>query len=141
RYDGVTGAPLPSPGNVGAFFVPTGSGGLSSPESAAFGPDGNLYVSSFGTQNVLKYDGKTGAFLSVFVPAGSGNINGNDDILFGPDGNLYVANFPGTFDSVLRFNGTTGAPLPSAGNSGATFVPPGSGGLNAANGLAFGPDG
>src|SRR5437879_4558106 len=54
------GAPLPGPGQPGAFFVPPGSGGLSSPRGLAFGPYGNLYVSSTSTNSVLRYDGETG---------------------------------------------------------------------------------
>ena len=43
------------------------TGGLINPTAAIFGPDGNLYVASFGTDEVLRYDGETGAFLDVFV--------------------------------------------------------------------------
>jgi DNA-binding beta-propeller fold protein YncE len=50
----------------------------------------------------------------------------------GPDGNLYVGS--DLTDSVLRYNGMTGAFID-------TFVPPGSGGLNGTNDIAFGPDG
>ncbi|MBN4003691.1 hypothetical protein [Nostoc sp. LPT] len=39
-----------------------------------FGSDGNLYVGSILTNNVLRYNGKTGAFIDVFVPAGSGGL-------------------------------------------------------------------
>jgi glucose/arabinose dehydrogenase len=168
---------------------------------SAFGPDGNLYVASRFTDQVLEYDGKTGAYLGVVVPAGA-NPSGTNPLhapwalTFGPDGNLYVAGvfsnnvlrynmstgaidefIPSSagvycpkglaFDSsgdllvtnsngglspstspineVLRFqgpNGTSpGASLPASGQSGAVFVPSGSGGLARAEDLAFGPDG
>lgn len=32
-----------------------------------FGPDDNLYVTSFGTHEVLRYDGQTGAFIDAFA--------------------------------------------------------------------------
>lgn len=43
RYDGTTGAFLDT-------FVPTAAGGLRNPAGLVFGPDGNLYVSSAGTE-------------------------------------------------------------------------------------------
>jgi hypothetical protein len=45
-------------------FVSSGSGGLfnSSGPRMAFGPDGNLFVMSDRTQQVLRYDGTSGAF-------------------------------------------------------------------------------
>ncbi|MFO0966752.1 MAG: PKD domain-containing protein, partial [Gemmataceae bacterium] len=145
RYDGATGAPLPSPGNSGAVFVPAGSGGLARTEGIAFGPDGSLYVgSSTGspgsyTGSILRFDGVAGAFLGTFVQPGSGGLQYTDDVHFGPDGNLYVSDFAG--NTVLRFRGSDGSPLPSTGNSGATFIPAGSGGLSVANGFTFGRDG
>ncbi|MCP4783031.1 MAG: protein kinase [Fuerstiella sp.] len=51
---------------------------------------------------------------------------------FGPDGNLYVASI--NTDSILRYNGTTGAFLD-------TFVPTGSGGLDNPIGMLFDADG
>jgi outer membrane protein assembly factor BamB len=93
-----------------------------------FGPDGDLYVTSFffaGTPGVLRYDGTTGAFIDVFV---SGAFN---TPAFGPDGNLYVTASPG----VLRFDGKTGLPYPAPGESGAFFAPGG------AYPIAFGPNG
>ena len=135
RYNGRTGAFL----NI---FVPAGSGGLFGSDRLVFGPDGHLYVSSQDLVNgaILRYDGRTGAFLNTFVPHGSGGLdNLFSGLVFGPDGHLYVSNlFKGT---ILRYDGRTGAPLPTPGQSGAVFVPLGSGGLSNPRGLVFGPDG
>jgi sugar lactone lactonase YvrE len=138
RYDGVTGAPLPGPGNSGALFVSQGSGDLEEGQGIVFGPDGNLYVADGQTGQVLRYDGQTGAPLpsagntgATFIPADSMG-DPRAGLIFGPDGDLYVTSAVAGTDlvAVLRFDGTTGAPLPSAGNSGATFIPAGSGGLS-----------
>jgi hypothetical protein len=37
---------------------------------------------------VLRYDGRTGAFLNAFVPARSGGLDGPYGLGFGRDGNL-----------------------------------------------------
>ena len=36
----------------------------------------DLLVSSFGTDQVLRYNGSTGAFLDAFVIVGSGGLDG-----------------------------------------------------------------
>ncbi len=126
---GTTGPAL----NHGAFLgqiITPGAGGLDGPRDVVFGPDNNLYVSSFHTDQVLRYNGSSGAFLNVFVAAGSGGLDGPDDLLFAPDGNLYVSSFNN--DRVLKYNGATGALI-------GTFVAAGSGGLDGPRGLAWGP--
>jgi VCBS repeat-containing protein len=93
---------------------------------------GDLLVSGFYSDNVLRYDRDSGTFLGTFVPAGSGGLSRPIGSEIGPDGNLCVANYWG--NSVLRYNGVTGAFID-------TFVSPNSGGLDAPIDLTFGPDG
>lgn len=83
------------------------------------GPDGLVYV-SFGqsTGDVIRYDSASGAQVSVFVPAAASGFTFAPSIAFGPDGNLYAVDRLG--NRVLRYDGTTGAPL-------GQFIMPGNG--------------
>ena len=54
--------------------LPSGSGGLNEPYDLAFGPNGNLFVTSYQTNSILEYNGTTGAFITQFVPSGSGGL-------------------------------------------------------------------
>jgi hypothetical protein len=89
---------------------------------------------------VLRYQGSTGAFVDTFVPSGSGGLDLPNSLVFGPDGHLYVTDYVSDYATdltkgqVLRYHGETGAFL-------GAFVPAGSGGLEYASGLVFGPDG
>jgi sugar lactone lactonase YvrE len=113
----VTGATLTAPrgsrvlrfhGMTGAFidyFVNDPQ--LAWPRSLDWGPNGNLFVASFGTTrnsgSILEFNGTTGAFERV-IADGLDLPNG---LAFGPDGNLYVGlEWAGT---IKRYNGTTGA--------------------------------
>jgi hypothetical protein len=80
-----------------------GQSSLVSCSGITFGPDGKLYVAGLNSSNVVRFNGKTGAFIDVFVPAGRGGLGGADYLIFGPDGNLYVDSQ--RTQNTLRYNG------------------------------------
>ncbi|MDA1266444.1 MAG: hypothetical protein O2816_15295, partial [Planctomycetota bacterium] len=120
---------------TGAFldvFVQPGDGGLEDPHEMAFGPDGDLYVTSFGNGRVKRYDGTTGAFLDNFVKL-SGGLQSPHAIDFRPDGMIYVASFAGGgAGHVRRFDAN--------GDFVDEFVATGSGGLAGAISITFRPE-
>src|SRR6185369_3679293 len=152
RYDATTGTPRPAANLSGADFVAATDRGLYQPRGLVIGPDGNVYVaaslddhSGYQPGRVLRFNGQTGAPMPAagqvgaeFVPLGSGGLKSPVGLVFGPDNNLYVS---GTESGVLRFDGSTGAPLPASGKSGADFAPSVDSHLKYPRGLAFGPDG
>jgi DNA-binding beta-propeller fold protein YncE len=89
---------------------------------------GELLVSSFSSNRVLRYHENTGAFIDVFVPNTDGALSLPHGLAFGPDGNLYVASAGN--DRVVRYNGTTGAFID-------VFIPSGNGGLDYPVALLF----
>lgn len=97
---------------------------LDQPTGVERGPDGNLYVSSFGTNQILKFDGQTGNYLGVFANTATHPM----DTAFRPDGYLYVVENTnsGGGNFVARFDATTGA-----------FVDQLPGFLQSAQGIAF----
>lgn len=64
KYDGATGAYL-------GDFVTSGSGGLSSTQEIAFGPDGLLYFCDWTRNEIVNYNAKTGIKVSTFTAAGN----------------------------------------------------------------------
>jgi len=121
RYDGITGAFIDKFVGDNPNTAVDETGGLFRPYGLAFGPDGNFYVSSFLSDQILRYNGKTGQFIDVFASGNqqAGGLNGPNGLLFAPDGNLYVttqgsvarngkADFSASFPSqVLRYNPQT----------------------------------
>jgi sugar lactone lactonase YvrE len=84
------------------------TGGLQNPDAAIFGPDGRLYVSSFETDQVLRYEAD-GTFVDAFVDAGVGGLDGPDiGLSFSPEGDLLV---PGWYTHrIHRYDPQTGDP-------------------------------
>ncbi len=122
-------------GTTGAVITTIDAGGiLSDPEGITLGPDGNVYVAGGDGNNVLKFNGTTGAFIGSFVTAGSGGLQSARGVAFGPDGNLYVTSFATA--QILRYNGTTGAFMGVFASATG-----GCGALNLPRDLTFGPNG
>ncbi|MFT6331319.1 MAG: hypothetical protein ACJAYN_003273 [Bermanella sp.] len=69
-------------GNFLRRFVNAGSGGLGQPSCLTMGPEGNIYICSSDTGQVLKYDGGSGAFLNVLVETGAGGLNQPVSLVF-----------------------------------------------------------
>jgi streptogramin lyase len=110
-------------------LVAPGSNGLSGPDvGTVIGPDGKLYVPSFNSNAVLRFDPTTGAFLDTFI-AGGGALTQPRTILF-KNNLVWVTSDNG--NKVLRYN--------PDGTLFDTFVTPGSGTLLGASGMLFGDD-
>ena len=120
RYDGKTGA---------FIDIFASGGGLEDPAGLVFGADGNLYVSSGETDEVLRFDGVTGA-SSISSSRQAAALDSPEGLVFGPDGHLYV-NSEHT-SQVLRYDGATGAFIDVFASGG---------GLDTPLDLLFGPDG
>ena len=105
--------------------VANNTGGLDGPTGVAIGSDGNVYVSSFLTDEVIRYDGVTGELIDVFVSAGAGGLSGPRGLAFDADGHLYVAS--GLTGDVLRYDRDTGLFVENFASLG----------LTAADGIAF----
>jgi len=133
RFDGDTFALIDAFVEDDPMTAPDENGPLNGPASVLFGEDGNLYVSSFNNDRVLRYDGTTGAYIDQFVTANSGGLNGPDaGMAWGPDGHLYVPSF--FTNRVLKYDGKTGASL-------GVFITFGAGGLNRPRAIVFRGDG
>jgi outer membrane protein assembly factor BamB len=128
RFDPVSGAFL------GDFVDSNSTNDLNRPEGLVFGPDGNLYVTSFranasDTDKILEFNGATGAYLGkIDLDQVGGNRAFAQAILFGPGGKLIVpitGNGPDTGE-VRRYDVSTGTFdvfVPSSASGGPLGMP------------------
>jgi sugar lactone lactonase YvrE len=98
---------------------------------------GDLFVTGYLSHSVARFDWASQTYQS-FVAPNSGGLGEAYGIAVGPDGNVYVSD--PSQNIVFRYDGSTGAPLPATGRTGAVFVTAGSGGLMNARGITFGSD-
>jgi sugar lactone lactonase YvrE len=125
KYDLTTGTPT--------VFVPQATPLSDSFDFVSFlglglGPNGNLFTSDFAN-GIRSYDIATGQLINTIETNYTGtnpssNFIGN--LAFDPNGILYAVGFDFTQDNqgaILRFDGETGAPLPSLGELSSVFVP------------------
>lgn len=127
---GVPGAVVPKKivrfnATTGVFLDEFTSTTISNAGGHAWDADGNLFVASFGSGDVRKFDTK-GVFLGVFTAPG--HMTSAMNLWFDDSGDLLVVDF--NSGSVLRFDGTTGA-YKSVFTSGMTTT----------EGATVGPDG
>jgi hypothetical protein len=116
-------------------FVAPNSSGMTDIAGLAFGPDGNLFVSSANNSSIIEFDGTTGNSLGVFVPTGSGGLNWAAGMAFAPDGNLYVCSWGS--NQILEYEGPTRPDGVAAGQFLGVFAST----QHAPYDFAFGPDG
>ena len=122
RYDENTGTLL------GPTYLTNNSTGvpLQQADGMVFGRDGNIYVTVSQSNQIVRLNGQTWAFIDVFATNGLGVPAA---IRTGPDGNFYVCN--NSSNNIAVLDGQTGALLRSFGQTN----------LQNANDLVFGPDG
>jgi DNA-binding beta-propeller fold protein YncE len=96
-----------------------------------------LLVNSYKTDNVLRFDAATGAFVDEFIPHRDGRLNQPWGVVIGPrDHDVYVStgHFQGSgqIKAVLHYDGATGAFLDEFVQRGQMYTP---------HAVIFGPDG
>lgn len=79
-----------------------GGSGVGTQWAGLYAPTGNVYISSWATNDVREYDAVTGAFIRVVTPVPS-----PADMRIGPNGNLYICGFG--FGFVMEVDAITGA--------------------------------
>lgn len=118
----------PNDGSSSVFWTAPASG----IRALTFGPDGNLYVANYSTDEVYQIDGSDGSGLGVFITAGLGGLDGASALTFSSGGNLFVGG-EGS-NSVMEYSGVDGSYIGTLDTTGGGF-------LGTPRGLAFKPDG
>ena len=122
--------PLKVRGVVSDFVNATNKGSLQNPQYLAFGPDDQLYVSSFNSNEILRWN-LNGQFNGTFVNSTTTDLlNGPTGIEFSPDGEFMFVSSSKT-NKVLKFDFNTGGFIGVFSDE-QTFAP---------DGLTFGPSG
>ena len=88
EFDGASGA------LVNLFVSAADNGGLEQPRGLTFKSDGNLLVTSFGTDETLEYHGSTGQPLGKWAQAGTDTVLTQISpwgIRVGPNGNVFIS--------------------------------------------------
>ncbi|UTY59278.1 hypothetical protein [Massilia sp. erpn] len=75
---------------------------ISKPVASQIGFDGDLFIPSFDTGNVYRFDGFTGGFKGIFVRGGEGGLTNPSAPNFGPDDLMYIGDF--ATNKILRFD-------------------------------------
>ena len=89
------------------------------PTGIAFGPNGEVYVASYGTSRVDELDPLTGATIGTVLPSDSGLLGADNGMMVSADGKLYVPGYDSS--SVARVDLATGevdADFVASGTSG-----------------------
>jgi hypothetical protein len=115
--------------SLGTLIAP-GTGGLSDARGVAVSPAGDLYISDFANNDILKFSAN-GVFQSVF--ASGPNVDVPLGLAFGTGGDLFVAS-AGAVSNIARVDKNTGLVLTAAFTSGNVLV------LGGPQYLAFGPN-
>lgn len=74
------------------------------PVGLTVGSDGNVYVTSYVSNSILRFDGQTGNFIDVY--AAGGGLEGPSSVSFADLRTLYAASYDS--DRVVLYNSTTG---------------------------------
>lgn len=69
-------------GDFLGVFITTGAGGLGEPSCITIGPEGDLYICSMDTNQILKFDGESGAFIEVFADSSNSQIEQPVSLVF-----------------------------------------------------------
>jgi len=114
--------------SLGTLIAP-GSGGLSDARGVAVSPAGDLYISDFANNDILKFSAG-GSFIGMF--ASGSNVDAPLGLAFGTGGDLFVAS-AGAVSNIARVDKNTGLVTNANFTSGNVLV------LGGPQYLTFGP--
>ena len=87
-------------GALGEFLG--GWAAIEKPVGLTIGFDSNVYVASYGTHSIVRFNGRSGQFMDIF--ASGGDLRGPSSLSFGTYRLLYVSSYEN--DRVVLYNST-----------------------------------